>query len=70
MPSQQGDSVYLVLWYKKDDKTPIYRLVATNNVHIFKETIISYDSRASSMGGLWSEANVFGDGPVFRDLKG
>ena len=25
VPSQPGDSVYLVLWYKKDDKTPIYR---------------------------------------------
>ena len=24
-PSQPGDSVYLVLWYKKQDKTPIYR---------------------------------------------
>ena len=23
-PAQPGDSVYLVLWYKKDDKTPIY----------------------------------------------
>ena len=25
MPAQPGDSVYLVLWYKKKDKTPIYR---------------------------------------------
>lgn len=74
IPSQQGDSVYLVLWYKKDDKTPIYRLVATNNVHIFEESNLSYDSRASSMGGgapeLWSEPSVFGDRAVFRDFKG
>ena len=32
VPSQPGDSVYLVLWYKKDGKTPIY----------------SYDSRAGA----------------------
>ena len=32
MPSQPGDSVYLVLWYRQDDKTPIY----------------SYDSRTGS----------------------
>ena len=32
VPSQPGDSVYLVLWYRQDDKTPIY----------------SYDSRTGS----------------------
>ena len=32
VPSQPGDSVYLVLWYRKDGKTPIY----------------SYDSRAGT----------------------
>ena len=73
IPSQQGDSVYLVLWYKKDDKTPIYRLVATKHVHISEESNLSYDSRVSSMGGgapeLWSEPSVFGDRAVFRDFK-
>lgn len=57
VPSQPGDSVYLVLWYKKDDKTPIY----------------SYDSRSSTGGGvpdLWSEPSVFGDRAKFIDYSG
>ena len=57
VPSQPGDSVYLVLWYKKDDKTPIY----------------SYDSRSSNGGGapdLWSEPSVFGDRAKFIDYTG
>jgi len=57
VPSQPGDSVYLVLWYKKDDKTPIY----------------SYDSRSSGAGGapdLWSEPSVFGDRAKFIDYNG
>ena len=57
VPSQPGDSVYLVLWYKKDDKTPIY----------------SCDSRSSGGGGapdLWSEPSVFGDRAKFIDYNG
>jgi len=46
------DSVYLVLWYRKDSGTPIY----------------SYDSRTGDPGnkGLWSEPAAFGDRAVFR----
>ena len=54
-PAQPGDSVYLVLWYRQDDKTPIY----------------SYDSRTSSGSpDLWSEPAVFGQRAVFRDYNG
>jgi len=46
------DSVYLVLWYRKDSGTPIY----------------SYDSRTGDPGnkGLWSEPEAFGDRAYFR----
>jgi len=60
-PAQRGDSVYLVLWYRRDGKTPIY----------------SFDSRASSGGGavvgapdLWSEPKVFGPRAEFRVSDG
>lgn len=44
--SRMNDSVYLVLWYRKDSATPIY----------------SYDSRRSSekADSLWSEPQAFG----------
>ncbi|CAB4064681.1 unnamed protein product [Lepeophtheirus salmonis] len=54
-----GDSVYLVLWYRKDSGTPIY----------------SYDSRQTTekiiqdvpeRPDLWSEPSAFGDRAHFR----
>jgi len=47
-----SDSVYLVLWYRKDSGTPIY----------------SYDSRTGDPGnpGLWSEPKAFGERAFFR----
>ena len=47
-----SDSVYLVLWYRKDSGTPIY----------------SYDSRTGDPGnpGLWSEPEAFGERAFFR----
>ena len=46
------DSVYLVLWYRKDSGTPIY----------------SYDSRTGDPGnkGLWSEPAAFGERALFQ----
>ncbi|XP_023345438.1 hemicentin-1 isoform X2 [Eurytemora carolleeae] len=50
---EDGDSVYLVLWYRREDRTPIY----------------SYDSRSPRVGGLpdlWSEPSVFGERGTFH----
>ena len=62
MPSQAGDSVYLVLWYRQDDKTPIY----------------SYDSRLGapelwSEPSVFGQRAVFRDyngaKPAVLDIK-
>ena len=59
-----GDSVYLVLWYRKDSGTPIYSYDSrsdSNNNDV-------YDSSSlSSKADLWSEPTAFGDRAHFRD---
>ena len=41
--SRQNDSVYLVLWYRKDSGTPIYRLVQCRLIPIRKCLILGYN---------------------------
>lgn len=51
-----GDSVYLVLWYRKDSGTPIYSYDSRQTT----------DERASDRPDLWSEPSAFGDRAHFR----
>lgn len=68
------DSVYLVLWYRKDSGTPIYRFIINHKKwkpfpNLF--FLSSYDSRTGDPGnkGLWSEPAAFGDRAMFRVME-